>query len=117
MEKQNPRLVTLIEELRSRSEEEDVGVWREIASRLESPSRNHAEVNVSKIERYADEDEPVVVPGKVLGGGVVSKSVKVAAFDFSSSARDKIERADGEAVRLEEFIDENPDGSGVRVIR
>lgn len=117
MEKQNPRLVDVIEELESRAEEDDVGVWREVADRLESPRRNHAEVNVSKIERYASEDEAVVVPGKVLGGGVLSKGVVVAAFDFSSSARNKIREADGEPLLLEEFVERRPDGSNVRVMR
>lgn len=117
MEKQNPRLVDVIEELERQAEENDVGVWREVASRLESPRRNHAEVNVSKIERYAAEDEAVVVPGKVLGGGVLSKEVVVAAFDFSSSARNKILDADGEPVLIEEFVEQNPMGNNVRVIR
>lgn len=116
MPKQNPRLVSLIERLRERAEEDDAGVWDELASRLDAPSRSRAEVNVSRIERYAEEDETVVVPGKVLGGGVLSKSVEVAAFDFSSSARDKIADAGGEPVALDDFVEES-DGSGVRVIR
>lgn len=115
MSKQNPRLINLIEDLRERAEEEG-GVWNELASRLDAPSRSRAEVNVSKIERYADEDESVVVPGKVLGGGLVSKSVEVVAFDFSSSARDKIADAGGETKNLDEFVD-NGDASNVRVIR
>jgi len=115
MSKQNPRLINLIEDLRERADEEG-GVWNELASRLDAPSRNHAEVNVSKIERYADEDEEVVVPGKVLGGGVLSKSVDVVAFDFSSSARDKIADAGGDTRTLEEFVD-NGDASNIRVIR
>ena len=117
MTKQNPRLKNLIKDLKARASEDGVGVWSEVASRLETPTRNRAEVNVSKIERYAKPDEAVVVPGKVLGSGVLSKDVTVAAFDFSSSAEDKIESADGEPVLLEEFVSENPEGSDVRVIR
>ncbi|XGI84669.1 50S ribosomal protein L18e [Halorutilales archaeon Cl-col2-1] len=118
MEKQNPRLVSLIDDLRRYAREEDAGVWEEVASRLEKPRRSHSEVNLGKIERYAaEDDEAVVVPGKVLGSGVLSKSVKVAAFDFSSSARDKIDRADGDTVLLDEYIEENPEGSNVRILR
>lgn len=116
MPKQNPRLISLIERLRERAAEDDAAIWDELASRLDTPSRSRAEVNVSRIERYADEDETVVVPGKVLGGGVLSKSVDVAAFDFSSSAREKIDDAGGEPVALDDFVEES-DGSGVRVIR
>ncbi|MFB6283306.1 MAG: 50S ribosomal protein L18e [Halobacteria archaeon] len=116
MTKQNPRLKNLIKDLKNRAED-GAGVWNEVASRLETPTRNRAEVNVSKIDRYADPEEAVVVPGKVLGSGVLSKDVTVAAFDFSSSAEDKIEAADGEPVMLEEFVEDNPEGSDVRVIR
>jgi large subunit ribosomal protein L18e len=116
MAKQNPRMVRLIDELERRASEDDVGVWDEVAARLDGPSQNHAEVNVGTIERYAD-DGDVVVPGKVLGSGVITKDVTVAAVDFSSGARDKIARADGAAVALDDYLDDNPDGSDVQVIR
>jgi hypothetical protein len=35
---------------------------REIALRLEGPTRNHAEVNISKISRYAREGETIIFP-------------------------------------------------------
>ena len=114
--KTNPKLQNLIADLKSASRESDAAVWQDIADRLEKPRRTHAEVNLGRIERYAREDETVVVPGKVLGSGVLEKNVTVAAVDFSGTARTKIERA-GEAVSLEQCIEQNPDGSGVRVIR
>ena len=116
--KSNPRLQELIADLKSAARSENAGVWRDVAARLEKPRRTHAEVNLGEIERYADEEsgETVVVPGKVLGSGVLRKEVTVAAVDFSGTAETKIERA-GEAIRLEEAVAENPAGSNVRVIR
>ncbi|ELZ17780.1 50S ribosomal protein L18e [Haloterrigena sp. SYSU A558-1] len=114
--KTNPRLNDLIAELKSTSRETDADVWRDVADRLEKPRRTHAEVNLGRIERYAREEETVVVPGKVLGSGALQKSVTVAAVDFSSSAETKIEQV-GESVPLEQALEANPDGSNVRVIR
>lgn len=114
--KTNPRLNDLIAELKSTSREADADVWQDIADRLEKPRRTHAEVNLGRIERYAREEETVVVPGKVLGSGALQKNVTVAAVDFSSSAETKIEQV-GESVPLEHVLEENPDGSDVRVIR
>ncbi|MDQ2049541.1 50S ribosomal protein L18e [Natronolimnohabitans sp. A-GB9] len=114
--KTNPRLNDLIAELKSTSRETDADVWRDVADRLEKPRRTHAEVNLGRIERYAREEETVVVPGKVLGSGALQKSVTVAAVDFSSSAETKIEQV-GESVPLEQALEENPEGSDVRVIR
>jgi len=117
MSKTNPRLGSLIAELKSVSRNSGADVWSDIAERLEKPRRTHAEVNLGRIERYAREDETVVVPGKVLGSGVLQKNVTIAAVDFSSSAKTKIEQANGETMRLEQAVEQNPDGSNVRVIR
>jgi len=116
MSKTNPRLNSLIAELKAVSRESGANIWQDVADRLEKPRRTHAEVNLGRIERYAREDETVVVPGKVLGSGALQKNVTVAAVDFSSSARKKIEQV-GETVALERAIEENPEGSNVRVIR
>ena len=116
MSKTNPRLQSLIAELKAVSRDSGAGVWQDVADRLEKPRRTHAEVNLGRIERYANEDETVVVPGKVLGSGVLEKNVTVAAVDFSGTARKKIDQV-GDAVSLEEFAEQNPEGSNVRVIR
>jgi large subunit ribosomal protein L18e len=117
MSKTSPRLSSLVAELKSAARDSGADVWRDVATRLEKPRRTHAEVNLSRIERYAREEETVVVPGKVLGSGVLRKDVTVAAVDFSGTAETKIEQADGEVVSLEQAVEQNPEGTNVRVIR
>ena len=116
MSKSNPRLRSLIADLKSAAREGDGDVWSDVAERLEKPRRTHAEVNLGRIERYAQEDETVVVPGKVLGSGVLQKDVTVAAVDFSSTAERKIDQV-GETLKVEQALEQYPDGSNVRVIR
>ena len=106
--KTNPRLTDLIAELKSTSRSKDADVWRDVADRLEKPRANHAEVNLGRIERYAREDETVIVPGKVLGSGALRKNVTVAAVDFSSSAATKNDQV-GETVKLEQLLEDNPE--------
>jgi large subunit ribosomal protein L18e len=115
--KTNPRLASLISLLKNTSRENEVNLWRDIADRLEAPSRNYAEVNLSKINRYATNGETILVPGKVLGSGILDLSVKVAALNFSQSASEKIRQADGECMSIEELISVNPTGSRVRILR
>ena len=114
--KTNPRLTSLIADLKSTARNGGGEVWGDVAERLEKPRRTHAEVNLGRIERYAQENETVIVPGKVLGSGALRKDVTVAAVDFSSTARTKIDQV-GEAVQLEQALESNPSGSNVRVIR
>ena len=115
--KTNPRLVALITRLKETSRKNEAAIWRDIADKLEAPSRNYAEVNLSKISRYAGSGETYLVPGKVLGTGALSGPVVVAALNFSSSAAEKIEKAKGTCLTIEELLRKNPKGNGVRILR
>jgi large subunit ribosomal protein L18e len=115
--KSNIRLLDLIHTLKAASRENEVSIWRDIAARLEGPGKNYAEVNLSKINRYAGDGETILVPGKVLGSGLLEMSVKVAALNFSESASAKIRGANGQCMSIEELIRDNPKGSQVRILR
>jgi len=98
--KSNPNLVKLISEMLSTRKR----IWKDVAERLAKPRRLYANVNLSKLERYVSPDEIAVVPGKVLGGGEITKPIKVAALSFSESARKKITSAGGECISLIQAI-------------
>ncbi len=117
IKKTNPRLLNLISLLKDASRQNGTNIWRDIASRLEAPARNYAEVNLSKISRYAGNGETIVVPGKVLGSGMLETSVRVAALNFSQTAETKIREAKGQCLTIEELLVDNPKGSRVRILR
>lgn len=114
--KSNPILARTIAELKRVGREGEAPVWRELARRLEGAERNWAEVNLSRVERYAAAKEMVAVPGKLLGSGSLSKPVTVAAFRASATARRKVEAAGGRVLSLLELAGQHPDGSGIRLI-
>ena len=115
--KTNPRLVNLISLLKTTSREHGVSLWRDIAVKIEASSCKYAEVNLSKINRYANDGEIILVPGKVLGGGMIETAVKVAALNFSQSATDKINSAKGQCMSIEDLVKEHPKGSQIRILR
>lgn len=106
----------LIDELRRAGKQNNAGVWIRVAELLSKPTRSRAEVNLSKINRYAQEGEMVLVPGKVLGAGSLEKKVVVAAYAFSEQAIKKIKAAGGEAITLAEALRRNPRGENTRII-
>lgn len=114
--KTNPQILSLISALKKQSREKDVPLWRDIALRLERPSRNYAEVNISRINRYTKEDDLVIVPGKVLGAGELGHKLTVAAVNFSGSAKEKIKAAGGICITIEELMNSNPETSGIKII-
>ncbi|MCX8171988.1 MAG: 50S ribosomal protein L18e [Archaeoglobaceae archaeon] len=113
--KTNPRLVNLINSLLEESAKNNARIWKYAAEKLASPSRKSVEVGLNKIEKFAKEGEFILVPGKVLGGEI-SKPVKVAAFSFSESAKDKIRKAGGEFMKIEDLLKINPSGKGIRIL-
>jgi large subunit ribosomal protein L18e len=116
-QKTNSQLSDLISLLKNTSRENQSRVWRDIADRLEGPARNYAEVNLSKINRYATNGDTIIVPGKVLGSGALDLEVTVAALNFSASASEKIRKANGQCMSIQELVSANPSGSRVRVLR
>ena len=87
-----------------------------MAKRLERPRVNWAEVNLARIERVVDDGETIVVPGKVLGGGTLSKKVTVASVSWSPSAAQGIVGQGGSITTIADLMEKVPGGSGVRII-
>lgn len=115
--KTNPRIFELIGLLKETSHTENAPIWKDLAKRLEKPNRTHAEVNLSKIDRNTDENEIVLVPGKVLGAGDLGHGVTVAALKISNTAKDKIESVGGKILTIEDILEENPSGSGIKILQ
>lgn len=111
----NPTNQVLLETIEN-LEEQDAPVWSKVAETLGKVNRQRAEVNISDIERNAEDGDTVVVPGKVLGAGRLSKEVDVAAFKASKGAKAQI-KENGEFMFIEDLVEDNPEGSDVKVIK
>jgi large subunit ribosomal protein L18e len=112
----NIYLKQLIENLKKKSFEDSTPIWKSVAEKLEKPRRQKVEVNLSDIERNTEEKDIVIVPGTVLGSGKLTKNVSVAAWKFSSEAKDKIKKTKGKTMTIEELVKENPKGTGVKIL-
>ena len=78
-------------------------IWKSISEKLLASRKNRVTVNVADISRNSKDGSNVVVPGKVLGAGVIDHKVTVAAFSFSLGAREKIKAAGGKCIEIGEF--------------
>ena len=112
----NPLLQDLIGELKKRSNEQSVNLWKRVALDLERPTRNRRAVNLSRINRYTKENEVVVVPGKVLGSGMLDHKLTISAYQFSEQAKDKLEKNGSQIVNLLDLSKEKPNGKKIRII-
>jgi len=69
----NPVLIETIDLLES----QESSLWRDVAENLGKVNRKRPEVNLTDIERNSEEGDTVVVPGKLLGSGRLTKEVTV----------------------------------------
>ena len=106
----------LIVELRKLANKQKVNLWKRIAMDLEKPTRQRRVVNLSRINRFTKPQETIIIPGKVLGTGMLEHGVTIAAFAFSGTSKQKIEEAKGKAIIITELLKQNPKGKDVRII-
>jgi large subunit ribosomal protein L18e len=111
----NPLVRALVQELRRESTVRKAPIWDAVADSLEKATRARREVNLSRLARNTKANEVVVVPGKVLGAGMLAHPVSVAAMAFSGAAREGILAAKGKCLTIQELMKQHPEGTGVRV--
>ena len=112
----NQILKKLIEELKRMSYKEKANIWHRVAEDLESSSRKRRIVNLSKIDLHSNDNETVIVPGKVLGSGDLMHKVNIAAWQFSQSAIEKIRASKNKFFTINEIMEKNPKGKDLRII-
>ena len=114
--KTNPMLISLIHELKKLSNEKDVQLWKDIAKRLEKSSKNWPEVNLTRINKHTGDKETALIPGKVLSDGDLNKKINIAAWSFTEKSKDKIKKAGGKTMTIEELMKNNPEGKNIRIL-
>ena len=114
--KTNPVLIDLINQLKKLSIEKEAPIWKDIALRLEKSSKNWSEVNLNRISTYINDKETALIPGKVLSTGELTKKVSIAAWSFSEQSLEKIKKAGGTSMTIEELMKKNPDGKNIRIM-
>ncbi|MEM3112855.1 MAG: 50S ribosomal protein L18e [Candidatus Pacearchaeota archaeon] len=108
--KTNPNLVeTIIKSKKSKN-------WQKISHLISMPKRKMIVANLDEIDKQSIDGDFLVVPGKVLGVGELNKRVKISAYSFSSSAKEKLNNAKIEVLTIQEAIQKNPEAKNIKII-
>ncbi|MCK4647360.1 50S ribosomal protein L18e [Candidatus Pacearchaeota archaeon] len=91
--------------------------WLEVASMLAGPRRNRININLEEIDKESKEGETIVIPGKVLSQGEVSKKIKIVSLNFSEKAKEKLLNAGVELLNILEEIKKNPQAKNIKVLK
>jgi len=109
--KTNPELVKTI--LAAKKHEG----WRGVAEILSSPRRIRINLNLGDLDKNSKTGETIVVPGKVLSQGEITKKVNIIALGLSEKAKDKLLKSGCKVSNILNEIKKNPEGKGVRVLK
>lgn len=102
--------------LRDAYKKSESAIWKYIEKKFESSRSNRSEVNVSKLDNITKEGDIVIVPGKVLGSGIINHKIILSSFSISVTAMKKVIDCGGEVITINELVEQYPDGKGVRII-
>ena len=114
--KTDQNLAGLIRDIKKIGIEKKSAFWKRIGEELSRPTRNRRIVNLSKLDRVTNDNEIIIVPGKVLGTGILSHKLTIAAWSFSDNAIGKIEQAKSKAISIRELMKEPVEGKRIRII-
>lgn len=102
---------TIVAALKTKSK-----VWHAVAQRLSASTRQYDSINLSRIEANTTAGDTVIILGKVLSAGQVTKKVRVCALGFSEGARDKLKKTKSETVSVLDEISKNSKAEGVKIL-
>ncbi len=115
--KNSSEIADTIDTLVKVSRENSSVIWRDIAERLSGGNRRYASINVGKINKLSKDGDVIIVPGSVLGTGIISKKVTLSALRISKSAMIKLQKSGSSFKTLKELALENPRIKDPRIMR
>src|SRR3989344_7050703 len=110
--KGNPILIETLRAAKKTGNE----LWIRVAGILSGPRRTRIAINLDEIEALTSEGDSVVIPGKILSQGEISKKIAVIAFAFSEKTKEKLLKTKSQAITIMEEIKKNPGAKGVRIL-
>jgi large subunit ribosomal protein L18e len=91
--------------------------WQPVSAILSGPTRSFSAVSLSEIDSNTEIGDTVLIPGKVLSSGEISKKVRIVALSFSEKAEKKAKSAKAETVSILEEIKKNSKFEGIKILR
>lgn len=91
--------------------------WIKYAKILSAPTRKHAAINLDEIDKKAAIGDTILVPGKVLSRGEITKKVRICSFSISKLAKEKLKTTKSDWVSILKEMKENSKAEGLKVLR
>jgi large subunit ribosomal protein L18e len=90
--------------------------WAKYSRMLSMPAKLHVSVNLSEIDKITSVGDTVLVPGRVLSNGEITRRIRICSFGISASAREKLKKTKSEWVTIAQEIKANPKAEGLKIV-
>lgn len=91
--------------------------WHSIAQAVSNSTKHYSSVNLKEIDRQTKLGDIVIVIGKVLSSGSITKKIRICALGISALAKDKLSESKSEFASIADEIKKNPKAEGIKLIR
>ena len=87
----------------------------DLSKKLSMARSKYKDINLDELEKV--EGDRILVVGKVLGSGNISRKIGVAALSYSKQAREKLKNAGCDVKTIKEALNKNPTLDGVTILQ
>lgn len=91
--------------------------WMKYAKIFSMSTKRHSSVNLRDIDKQTSMGDTVLVPGRVLSVGDMTKKVKICSFGISQQALEKLKKTKSVWCSIIDEIKSNPRAEGMKVMR
>ncbi len=91
--------------------------WEKIGAILSGSTRRQAKVNLSLIDKETKAGDTIIIFGKVLSLGNITKKLVICALSISAQAKEKLKESKSEFRTIKEEITKNPKAEGIKILR
>ncbi len=91
--------------------------WSKISQILSGATRKYSSLNLFQIDKESKTGDTIVIPGKVLSKGDLTKRIKICALAISEQAKEKLKNSKSEFIHILEEIKKNPKAEGIKILQ
>ena len=91
--------------------------WLKFVKLLSQSTKKYSSINLAEIDKQTSMGDIVLVPGKVLSLGEITKKIRVCSFGISSEALEKLKKTRSEWVHIMDEIKKNPKAEALKIIK
>lgn len=91
--------------------------WNFLVKDLSSSTRKTPSINLKDIDSKVKTGDTIVVAGKILSKGNLTKKIRICALSISQSALERLKETKSEFIKLKEEIVKNKKAEGIKIIK